>query len=72
MDDPYYEIVDITLKVKLITFITGYVEEYEKLPSITYIQSIFKISKLDVEIALLLYGSRRIRHTKTIWHKFGT
>ncbi len=57
MDDPYYEKVDTTLKIKLKTFITGYIEDYGESPSITYIQSIFNISKLDVEIALSLYGS---------------
>jgi hypothetical protein len=58
INDDMFKVVDAPIKVKLKAFITGYIEDYGEPPSIKYIQSIFRITELDAEIAWFLYSQK--------------
>lgn len=48
--------VEASTKDKLKSFISGYIEDYGEAPALSYIQSLFHISKQDAEMALSLYS----------------
>ncbi|WP_010170134.1 hypothetical protein [Bacillus coahuilensis] len=56
--DDMFKVVDAPIKVQLQAFITGYIEDYGESPSIKYLQSVFRITEQDAEIALYLYGKK--------------
>ena len=53
--NPTIKIVEAPRKFKMRAYITGYHEDYGELPSIEQIQSIFRVSEQDAEIALVVY-----------------
>ena len=54
--DPKVVIVEASRKVKMRAYITGYKEDYGELPSVKQVISIFRVTKQDAEIALVVYG----------------
>ncbi|WP_144511563.1 hypothetical protein [Bacillus sp. FJAT-22090] len=58
-DNPNIQVIDAPIKVRLKSFITGYLEDRNELPSASYIQSIFGISEHDAEMALHFYGDSK-------------
>lgn len=57
LDDPRLQVIDGPVKNKLKAFISGYIEDYNEMPTTQYIQSIFGISELDAEMAIHLFGN---------------
>lgn len=57
--NPKIEVIVPPIKVKLKAFITGYMEDRNELPSVSYLQSVFEISIEDAEMALSLYGGSK-------------
>jgi hypothetical protein len=54
-NDPHIHVINAPIKERLHAYITGYKEDYRELPSKEKLMSLFKISKRDAEIALLIF-----------------
>lgn len=57
IDDKSIEIVNTPLKLKIKSFIISYKEDFKELPSIETLQSIFRISKMDAHMALIVFDT---------------
>ncbi|GAA0347560.1 hypothetical protein GCM10008931_43560 [Oceanobacillus oncorhynchi subsp. oncorhynchi] len=64
VNSPEIEVVEVPLKEKMKIFITGYVEDYLELPTVEYIQQLFKVHEQDAHMAIVIYGNGHLRKMK--------